>query len=750
MLFVKDNVLRSLYQRAGHWLPIAGLPIAGMLWGRKQVLPIVTCLWFSLSLIVVAVAGSAAQRMLAPSVSNQARPPAGIFQRLWLGQYVLFGLVLAITPVISLLHGLTGVTVSLRVSLPLLVALLTFYRGGMKPLPWRAYVPELPTYSFPLAVLVGLALFRAISFHDAHAGALGHDPLQHIYWAQHISDYGFLPVTARNTDYIDAYPKYFHLLSAVWGAAGQAFTVGPFVKLMPFVQNALSCGFACELFCASRVQEKDDRTTLLSSFMGLLLCWHLTAGDGQSIYPSPDLAGTPRFAAAWLLFALPLLIMAHRIGTLDAGRILWAAPWVLASLTVGTNPVLFLVFATYSVPFSLLLWILTKNSFETARPSFWRASLLGVLGAGVGFLLNPFLLEIAGRVESVGAVLAKVGVRLQGAGLPVPAGPLPSRVCPNDPLGCLETVDYAVFRQGLTGLTDAFFTGRSPAIGPLNHSGVYIAAWCVPLVITALLSLRSAPLQILAARSRIVPALIFAALLPALLHPILAAVLNRISLASHLWWLLWSYFVPLHQFVAPCLVFLLAVVAWLVTPTVRVRPWLTASVRVLCVVAALFGLSLYRLPALAKSHYFTGTFKIDWPRLRAISHLNAFVPRNETVLIPARHRFMSKREHVLFSDNPTGVVVPHLTTRLLFGVNLGSGAEYGWPDLTERFCASEEARRALLREAGVRWVLVRARPGNPNVLKQKLWECDVTLTTLKAEYPPAWSEEDLALYRVNP
>jgi len=94
------------------------------------------------------------------------------------------------------------------------------------------------------------------------------------------------------------------------------------------------------------------------------------------------------------------------------------------------------------------------------------------------------------------------------------------------------------------------------------------------------------------------------------------------------------------------------------------------------------------------------------------------------------------------------MIVPHLTTRMLFGIYLGSSKDYGWRDFSERLCGPPVERTKLLKEAGVRWVLVRDKRPTSRSTYDAFRICDVTMQDLPAKFPAAWSERDLALYEI--
>ena len=218
---------------------------------------------------------------------------------------------------------------------------------------WRRLGPDSPPLftapsspSLLLAAVASFALIRALCLHSFHAGALGHDTQQHIYWAQTAFDYGYLPWSARDTNVLEAYPRLWHLLVASWRAAGLVGEVGPYVKLMPTLQLFLATGFFCELVLIANPSSRNSRS-LVPLLLGAFLAWHLTIGNGQRVEWFPDMSGTPRFSADFVLVGLPLMVLAQRVGTI-AGAERWLLalvphlarwPWAsILSTLLGTWP----------------------------------------------------------------------------------------------------------------------------------------------------------------------------------------------------------------------------------------------------------------------------------------------------------------------------------------------------------------------------------------------------------------------------
>lgn len=393
---------------------------------------------FTLAFVLMALAGRIAQDILdgpAPAAADAQKP--GLFQLLWLGQYTVFAASLIITPATALLTDCSGWHIPLRFSLaPLVVGLayLMWRKRRASPLGAQPLDPS----SFALAGLVAIAFYRGLSLHAFHAGALGHDTQQHIYWAQHIADFGFLPITARGTDLLDAYPKFFHLLAAGWSALGMAGTVGPFVKMMPFLQVTLACGFGCELLLKARRSPQAADGWLAAVALGAFLCWHLTFGDGQEIYAVRDLSGTARFGAGWLLFGPPLLVLAHGVGTFRdlRGWLIGLLP-VFGVVAFGVNPVLFVFYASCSLPFAATLLACQSTRGLSRKVPWLRALGMGSLAASLCLLASPLVLQLLSAIRPVSDALGWFGVRTTAAGLTAESwSGMTNPLCSNEWLQC--------------------------------------------------------------------------------------------------------------------------------------------------------------------------------------------------------------------------------------------------------------------------------------------------------------------------
>lgn len=742
---------------AKRWLVLLPAALMGLLWGKGAIVP--TLSWAStiVSFVLVGLAGSLVQVLLGAGPSPDS-PRPGIFQRLFLGQYLLFVLAFAIALPAAVFANLTGLHIPLRFSLPVALLGLTYLARRKRPEVFDApFVQTCPTYSLLLTGMVGFGFYRALALHTLHAGALGHDTVQHIYWTQHILDFGYLPLTSRGTNLIEEYPRYFHLLAAGWTSAGLFGPVGPHVKMMPFLQASLACGFFCELLLAGKPGQKDKLWTLAPLLLGAFVSWHLTRGDGQEVYRIHDLSGTPRTSAGWLLFGFPLLAFADRIGTVSdmRARLVFLAP-VFVCIALGINPSTTLFVVSFTLPFTGIFYLV---NWDKPGPSLRVTALRAAQGLLVGaafVIANPLVLEKLAKLSPTTNVLRWLGVRTQVRGLSVEAfdarpGPPPA-LCESSGLSCGADLVKTSIDGGLTSYWDSISEGTLPGIVTGSHTLWYYAVFGSAFLALVLVSVFGpAPRPSNPRSARAFLGFLVACLLTPLFLMTGNALLGRFAPLNDLWNLLYVYYRPHAVYLSVWLQCALTTLPWILVPVIALSPRRFALVAGLGAASLALSLSLFTVKRLRKHRHAGKEWSFGWDELRAIDRLNAFVPEGDTVLIPAWHWHTDSSENVLSADGPEGIIVPHLTTGILFGVRLGTGKDYGWRDLTQRLCGTSEARRDLLREANVRWVLLRSKtPLARDTYETTRWVCGLRFADLNAEYPAAWSEGDLALFRIRP
>src|SRR5581483_10988359 len=137
--------------------------------------------------------------------------------------------------------------------------------------------------------------------------------------------------------------------------------------------------------------------------------------------------------------------------------------------------------------------------------------------------------------------------------------------------------------------------------------------------------------------------------------------------------------------------------------------------------------------------------------LRAFREIEAAIPKDEAVLVPAEHRNIADWEHWVLPLGQTAALLPYGDRRYLFDVYLGASYPLTWRDLQDRLCNADPAvRRELLRRTSARWALVRdtEAPDAAAVLR-KPFLCGMSMERFGASLPPVRQERGIFLFRLE-
>jgi hypothetical protein len=295
---------------------------------------------------------------------------------------------------------------------------------------------------------------------------------------------------------------------------------------------------------------------------------------------------------------------------------------------------------------------------------------------------------------------------------------------------------------------ESIAAGTLPGVVGGAHTVWYFGFVGLALVAAMVSRLRGSPTSPRAARACL--GLFVATVATPTVLMIFNELLGRFAPQSDLLNLLYDYYKPHAVYLSPWLQCVLTTMPWMLSAPFVLSRRVFSLLALTVTTGLVVSLSLFSVPALKSHRNANKHWRLGWDELQAIEHLNTLVPKNEAVLIPAVHWQTPRSEHVLSADGREGMIVPHLTTRLLFGVRLGTSKDYGWRDLDERLCGSPDERRRLLREANVRWTVLRRKDVRARATFDEFtWPCGLKLRDL-AEYPAVWSEGDLALFRIRP
>lgn len=624
------------------------------------------------------------------------------------------------------------------------------------------------------AAILKVALVYSSS---SHLGALGLDTHQHIYWTAQIIDANHLPLVERGTSILSLYPKAFHLLTAQWSAAGVVGPLGPWIKLMPFLQAFLPCMVFAELIRAREDRNgcEPGRSPLLAGLLiGALLFYSFVAS--RMIYPAYDLGGTPRFASGAALMLPYLLFVAGGVfESATLRRLSWAVLPATALLLLAINAVLVVQLAVFVVPLLLISRGFARKlnpAPRATRPSATTLALLFVIT-----LVLPLAIAFGDPW-----IVAQWSTQLGGGFLDLVGVVTPDRAAS---LGLLSTdelvveksrpVLHAHFGELLrlfgTSLVDGArswlnagwrFPFYDDLFGDLGRIAVRLVI--AVSVAAAMISMRASRLARgdgdKAGEDRTAAGLWLGIALGAGFGGFVQNTAIHVSegLAVGRGY----EFVLLHEYLEIATrhvglvalgMILLASVGWAnaamprlpaVEATFR-KAWVTP---VLAVAAAMLPFLLYDQSDSvdpAKS-FWAPVSSGDLEDLRAIeSHIGDL----EGVLVPS-NTWRIEGESWIIPQGPTAGILPFTTRRVLFNSRLGAGIQFNWRDLAAFCRGTDRNRAAFLISNDVRWFLLKGENSGSKSAFRRFRMCKLEFARLGVSHPPAHQYGELSLYRIDP
>ena len=627
------------------------------------------------------------------------------------------------------------------------------------------------------AAILKVALVYSSS---SHLGALGLDTHQHIYWTAQILDAKHLPLVERGTSILSLYPKAFHLLAAQWSAAGVVGPLGPWIKLMPFLQAFLPCMVFAELICAragraGRNGAEPGRSPMLAGLLiGTLLIYSFVAS--RMIYPAYDLGGTPRFASGAALMLPYLLFVAGEVlESATLRRLSWVVLPATALLLLAINAVLVVQLAVFVVPLLLISRAFSRGATPAARAT--RPSAKTLAWTLVITLVLPLAIALGDPW-----IVAQWSSQLGRGFLDLVAVVTPDHAAS---LGLLSTDELVVERSRPVlysqpgELLALFGSSLAPAarswldtgwrfpfsddlFGDLGRIGVRVVI--AVSVATAMISMRVSRRARVdagdARQDRGAAGLWLGIALGAAFGGFaqIAAVQVSDGLAvgrGYEFVLLREYLEIATRHVGLVVqgMILLASIGWANAAMARHSAveatfgaaWITP---VLAAGAVMLPFLLYSQSDSvdpAKS-FWAPVVSDDLENLRAIeSHIGDM----EGVLVPS-NTWRIEGESWIIPQGPTAGVLPFTTRRVLFNSRLGAGISFNWRDLAA-FCRGTDHNRAqFLISNDVRWFLLKGEDSGSKSAYRKFRMCKLELSQLGVSHPPAHQYGDLSLYRIDP
>jgi len=653
-----------------------------------------------------------------------------------------------------------------------------------------------PAERYDLLTPFGIACVAVVvAIYSRHLSALGLDTHEHTAWVEQILQRGYVPMTEPGTNIVADYPRTFHLLTALWTAAGLGLPSGVFVKMMPFLQNALPMLAVGELLEEAAVRRSGEGTRAR---------WQVVLGLGFFVYsillvplayPGPDLLGTPRYSSAAILFAPVVLVLLGAVYRAPGATAAWAVTPLFGAWALTVNPVVPLLLVTVTVPVSAVLYIVLRPPLAGVDRS--RMARVAAVAAALGLLVvaqDPWVVGQAAirsaravaLLRSRGLVTFDEAVR-QGLATPreksvheLPASP------PCHDRACVELLAWGAVRSALAlparaaaaAVEDARAVAARPSLPVLLHAFerslplqpaafadyaalpflAFVAAGALLALARAIRRRRAAG----AAQAGFSPERFLAvALVACALTGICLALAGGLGAAfddhTHDFRVLDVYLnqAPSHvslalfwiPFAGACLVLAAPRHTGVAMETAGLRapPLLRAAALALWIALPLSGRLNLHVPIRQEGFW----SPIHLTDLRALREVERAVPPEDAVLVPAAHWNVADWENWVIPLGPTTALLPYGERRYLFDVYLGASYPLSWRDLEDRLCSRDPAvRQAFLAKHRVRWLLVRdTRDAETALREQKM--CDAPLSALGVQLPPVRSERGLRLFRIE-
>ncbi|MBW2391298.1 MAG: hypothetical protein JRG89_23125, partial [Deltaproteobacteria bacterium] len=621
------------------------------------------------------------------------------------------------------------------------------------------------------AAILKVALVYSYS---SHLGALGLDTHQHIYWTRQILDAHHLPLVERGTSILALYPRAFHVLTALWSAAGVAGPIGPWIKLMPFLQAFLPCMVFAELVRVQVIRSPGRRShglLLAALLIGALLVYAF--GLTRMVYPEYDLGGTPRFASgAALLFPYLLFIAGDVLQSATLRRLSWLVLPAVALLLLALNAVLVVQLVIFVVPLLLISRGLSRANDASPRPlgrlllalitlglplaiaigdpwivSLWSAK----LGHGGRWFLDLFGLMTPDQAASFG-LLSKDELVLEKPG-PV----LYSSV------GDFLRLAVASLANGARGWMTTGW--RFPFSDDLfsDPGRIIIRLGMIASAVFAMNGMRN---RSNAQRTgedqsamRLWCGIALAGSLGGFAQMAMVHFTEGLAVGRGYEFVLLRNYCEIaarHVGLVAQGMILLAGIGWAVAVLSqrearedpkgrRAKPWTIAG---LSAVAMLLPFLLYGLvePVDPTKSFWTPVFSQDLEHLREIE---SQIGDADGVMVPS-NTWGIGGERWIIPQGPTASVLPFTTRRILFNSRLGAGVLYNWRDLGAFCLGSNRERAEFLARNDVRWFLLKGPESASETFYRKFRMCKLPLAAIGVVYPPAHHAGDLSLYRIDP
>ena len=688
---------------------------------------------FALALIAFTIWG----RLFGQAVLRISLAPC---TAVYLGQFV----VLALASPLLALNGVAAAASGHSLPLYAMVAPATLAVAFL-----RRRDPR-PPPRLDLLALLGLgSAALVVAIYSRHLSALGLDVHEHIAWVHQIVTRGFVPLAEPGTAIVGDYPRGFHLLGALWNAAGLAPAEGPFVKAMPFLQTALPALAIAEQMIDARGPEAPGRW---KGEVALGLAFYAYAFLlVPAVYHGPDLLGTPRYSSGGLLLLPIALVMIARVRR--APRAATAAIAVLplvAAWALIWNPIVVVLVAVVTLPVLAAFWVALRPA--RVREAFRGTALAAFLACGASGILalvqDPWVVSFtADRVPAAATLLQRTGLvtfdqavaRDLATAREKPVHPAVAKPPCSDARcirGVLARAGVAALELPLASLRSAAAHVKSLALHPslpelrnafrdallyrpallADYAAFPFAIWVTAAALVAVWRAARGRGAAPSPEGRMLAAAIIGAGLGAVGLAFVAQVAAALNDGTHPSILLAGYLQGAGGPVSGAFFWLPFSAATMVLAAPLLEraadPSAPPRRRIGQGVAAMGLLLWLALPLAARLNLHrplqhNGFYDpVGLRDLRAFRAIEAAIPETEAVLVPAEHRNIAEWEHWVLPLGQTAALLPYGDRRYLFDVYLGGTYPLSWRDLEDRLCSRDPAvRREFLRRTSARWAL---------------------------------------------
>lgn len=701
-------------------------------------------------------------------------PQPGTWTAIYLGQFTLLAVAAPVFAAQGLLGRITGASLPLvALVVPATLTLVVARRRALR----------LPESIDPLALL-GLGMVAlVVAIYSRHLAALGLDTHEHLAWVRQILALGHVPLAEPGTEIVADYPRTFHVLTALWSAAGLAPAAGPWVKAMPFLQSILPALALAEQLVDLQPAESRRRWQIclgiaLYAYAFLLL---------PLVYPAGDLSGTPRFSSGGLLL-LPAVLVALGCAR-RAPRAIAAAIVVsplLCAWALTWNPIVVVLLAAAGLPAAVALAV----ALRPPRPL--RVPLAPFAASSAAALLvlaqDPWVVmsaaaraaPVRSAVHTAGLVTFDEAIAL-GRATPrekaVRESPAPSPAAGRGILAVAGSAAGGAIERPWSMLRAAFRDAgsvvRHPSLATLRPAfrdslpvvPSLVADWAgLPFLLVLLAAAGVITGRALRRTELGVAGRVLLSSWPGLLCTTVAldfaaGVARALDDGGHESRILVDYLAGAGFPVSLSFLWLpfaasALTIAEAVLPgrgPVPRRSRLLAAAGLAVLLAAPLAARLNLNKPIQHGGFWSEAHLRDLRALRAIERA---IPPGDGVIVPAEHHTVGTWEHWVLPLGETASLLPYGDRRYLFDVYLGASYPLSWRDVEDGLCSTNrEARARLLERTGARWALVRdSEAADDDEALHRPQMCagrSTPLAALGARSPAVARSGDLFLFRLE-